>query len=669
MFNEKVFSTYTPDIIFVADVFANEFVGGAELTSQALIDSIPASLTIRCVKSSEVTIDLLKKFAHSFWIFGNFAGLNPNFVPSIIGNLRYAILEYDYKFCKYRSPEKHLAATGSTCDCHNDNIGKLVSTFFYGAMNLFWMSKKQMDVYVERFPFLQDRNNTILSSVFSSDTIERIRSLRQEQNENTNGRRGWLVLDSSSWIKGTDDCIQWCKDNQLEYEVIGNVTYETMLAKMARSEGMVYLPMGSDTCPRMVIEAKLLGCKLHLNDNVQHKDEQWFATDNVEAIESHLLQSPAIFWDVIQRAIDYKPSISGYVTTYNCLSQQYPIAECIESMKAFCSEICVVDGNSTDETLDVLAKLAYGNVDNTFVTALRLSAADNERFTFPDEFHGVRRNRAFKVMTVKRDQHPHLGVYDGEQKALARSMCTGEFCWQMDSDEVVHEDDAHKIYDLCLKFPTNVDVLSLPVIEYWGGPSKVRLDVTPWKWRLSRNKPTITHGVPKELCSVDHSGRPCALEGTDGCDMIDYLSREKVPHVSFYHPEADSARRAALCGNSEALQAYQTWFNEVVANLPCVFHYSWYNLARKIRLYRDFWSEHWNCIRGEEYVDSAEQNMMFDVPWSQVTDEMIDEYARLMADKLGGWIWHQKWDGVTMTPHMTCKRTQPSVMLRSKDYK
>ena len=42
----------------------------------------------------------------------------------------------------------------------------------------------------------------------------------------------------------------------------------------------------------------------------------------------------------------------------------------------------------------------------------------------------------------KRDwDNKRFAVYDGLQKAMARAICTGEFCWQQDSDEVVHERD------------------------------------------------------------------------------------------------------------------------------------------------------------------------------------------------------------------------------------
>ena len=69
-----------------------------------------------------------------------------------------------------------------------------------------------------------------------------------------------------------------------------------------------------------------------------------------------------------------------------------------------------------------------------------------------------------------------------------------------------------------LPFPKHTQLISLPVIEYWGNQGKVRMDINPWKWRLSRNKPNITHGIPKHLRKTDEDGNIYALPGTDSCD-------------------------------------------------------------------------------------------------------------------------------------------------------
>ena len=638
-FNESIFSVPQPKIsipenvkvVFVADLFAEHYVGGAELTTQALIDECP--LPYVKILSRDLNVGLLREGVDKFWVFGNFAQMNPELIPTIIGNLKYTVLEYDYKYCRYRSPEKHETAIGKPCDCHEQMNGKLISAFYFGSRGLWWMSEAQKEWYLRLFPFLSEKNNVVLSSVFSKNTLGTIKFLRTQVSNSSVERKGWIVLGSDSWVKGADDAKKWCEEKGKEHEVVWNVPYEVMLDKLARAEGFVYLPKGKDTCPRMVIEAKLLGCKLHLNDNVQHGKEDWFTTDDIESIGDYLFAAPGLFWSGVKSMMEYRPSISGYTTVLNCIKQAYPFEQCIASMLPFCEEVCVVDGGSTDGTWEKLTEWAS-------------------------------KEPKLKIKQIVRDwNHPRFAVFDGMQKAEARAMCKSTFCWQMDSDEIVHEDDVQKIIDLCSKFPAGVDLISLPVIEYWGGPEKVRADIMPWKWRLSRNKPNITHGIPADLRRTDAEGHIYAAEGTDGCDMIDATTGERINHVSFYSPEADQARRAAMLGNQNALNDYNAWFNNVIENLPGVFHYSWYDLERKMKLYRDYWTRHWESLSGKKYEDTAQTNMMFDVPWSQVTDEMISVRASELKNKLGGWIWHRKWDGTTTTPHLTINRTQPKIML------
>jgi len=615
------------DIIFVADLFEEDYAGGAEMTSEAIISCSP--FKVQKLHSRNVNLATLSQGAKKFWIFGNFSQMNPELIPSIVANLKYSVLEYDYKYCKFRSPEKHRESSGSPCDCHDHINGKLISAFYYGAKALWWMSEKQKEIYHRLFPFLVEKDNIVLSSVFSRKTLATLKILRESVKSEE--RKGWIVLGSQSWVKGFETAKKWCEDNKKDYKVVWNVPYDQLLAELSASEGFVYLPVGGDTCPRMVIEAKLLGCQLHINDNVQHKDEEWFSTDDLSSIEEYLSTAPDLFWKAISSIMNKKPTISGYITTYNCEKQGYPYVKSIKSMLQFCDEVCVVDGGSTDGTFENLEEIAAGD-------------------------------SRVKVKKVTRDwSHPRHAVFDGMQKAEARSMCTQEFCWQMDSDEVVHEEDAQKIVDLCGKFPNNIELISLPVIEYWGGPEKTRLDIQPWKWRLSRNLPHITHGIPVHLRKKDKEGNLCAHPGTDGCDMIHKETGEVIPHLTFHTQDTENLRRQAMTGNSSAISAYENWFNQATEALPCVFHYSWYDIPRKMRLYRDYWTRHWNSLFDGSLEDTAESNMMFDLPWREVTEEMIQEKAEQLKEKTGGWIWHAKWKGQSI-PHVVSRRTQPRIM-------
>src|SRR5574343_461826 len=92
------------EVIFVADLFVEDYSGGAELTSEALSQESP--FKVQKIHSRDVDMSTLQQGVSKFWIFGNFSQMNPELIPSIVGNLKYTILEYDYKFCRYRSPEK-----------------------------------------------------------------------------------------------------------------------------------------------------------------------------------------------------------------------------------------------------------------------------------------------------------------------------------------------------------------------------------------------------------------------------------------------------------------------------------------------------------------------------------------------------------------------------------
>lgn len=628
LFGPKVKIPDEAKVIFVSDMFVDDYVGGAELTSEALIGSAP--FPVYKLHSKDVTLETLEKGQDRFWIFGNFASMDLALIPTIIGNnFKYAICEYDYKYCKYRSPEKHVHIEKKPCDCQNDMHGKLISAFYFAAQSLWWMSEKQRDRYFQMFPFLSERDNTVLSSVFDDAFFVRVQLLKNKHAGAD--RKKWIVLGSDSWVKGQAAAIEWCTANDKEYEVVWNLPYEDILEKLAMAEGFVYLPAGGDTCPRMVIEAKLLGCKLQLNSNVEHRDEEWFSTNDLADTEAYLFLSRSRFWSGIKHSMEYVATLSGYTTTYNCVSQGYPFRQCIASMLEFCDEVVVVDGGSTDGTLAALEEIAK---------------ADSR----------------VKVHVEAKDwSHPRFAVFDGTQKALARSLCTKDFCWQQDSDEVMHPADGPKVREIVSKFPPAMSILALPVIEFWGGRDKIRIDTMPWKWRLSRNDKRITHGIPAPLRKVDTGGNVYASPGTDGCDMIDAETGATCPHGTFYTPDVDMLRQAAL-QDQKARETYEQWLNAVADQLPCVFHFSWWDIERKVKTYRGYWGKHWKSLYDIEVTDTPENNMMFDKAWKDVTDDDIRERAKLMKDLLGGWIWHAKWDGATKTPHVSINRELPPSM-------
>ena len=607
-------------VVFVADLFQEDYLGGAELTTGAIIESCPFEYVK--FRTKEVTMETIHAHRGAYWVFGNFSQLNPQLIPTLVGNVRYSILEYDYKFCKFRSIEKHKQETGEECDCHESELGKVISAFYFGAEQIFWMSNEQEQRYIDRFPFLEFKGR-VLGSVFDKSDLNKLEFLSGGSNKG-----GWLVQDSDSWIKGTQDAIDWCDENDKEYKTFKNYSRSELLNAMFNAKGFCFLPRGGDTCPRVVIEAKILGCELHLNDNVQHAKEAWFAQGTPDTILAHLKSLPDRFWNDIKRKMDLTSTIGAYTTTYNCVSQGYPFEECINSLLANFDEVIVVDAGSTDGTWEKLQD----------IEGIRA-------YQHPVDF-----------------DHPRWAIHsDGELKAKARSYVTSDWCWQMDVDEMIHKGEREKIQLLLQTAPKAYDVVSLPVVEYWGSTGKVRVDVNPWKWRLSRNKEYITHGIPAELRMKDDEGNLYAGQGTDSCDYVSIDTFERLPHATFYDKTAHEIRVKALEGDPTALNVYADWFNQMAEGLPTVYHYSWYDIERKITSYKTHWGKFWKSMYNLDTDDTAENNVCFDKPWSEVTEDDVKVLSQRLEEEKGGHIFHRKVDWNVKVPWIELERKGPIV--------
>jgi glycosyltransferase involved in cell wall biosynthesis len=560
-------------------------------------------------------LNLLKNNSSKYWLFSNIGEINLDFLPTIATNLKYSVIEYDFKYCKYRSPRKHQMSEGVPCDCEKTEWGKLIEFYFGSADTVFFMSEKQRDIYFGKLPGLANTCKwSVLSSIFDENFFKKINLLRNSD-EIKNKNDKYLILNSPSWIKGVDECVKYCEENKLEYELAFGLSYSDFLDKMVESKGVVLMPMDWDTCPRVAIEAKLLDCDVRMNNNVLHRDEEWFDTDDINTITGYLYASRNNFWKLVYNNMNYKPTISGYTTTYNCVSGDFPYMSCIKSMLDFCDEVVVVDG---------------GSDDGTYKQLLEWSEKEPKLCLYKNKIKWGTKESS---------------LADGQQKALARSLCTKDFCWQMDSDECVHENDIAKIHDIVRHFPKGVDILSLPVVEYWGSLDSVRMDIQPWKWRLSRNKPNITHGVPKHLLEYDDDGNVKIKFGlSDGCDYIDVNNLTSMPHASFYDASAEQIR-------TNNIVEFAKFYNWVAKSYPTVYHFSWASLERKLRSFKGFWSVQWAATFGCDLKDTAENNVFFDKPWTNVNDDDIKETAEKLKC-IGPRLAHEKIDYNLNTSHM-----------------
>ena len=155
------------------------------------------------------------------------------------------------------------------------------------------MSEQQKDYYLEKIPKLKDKNNVVINSAFCDEDMATIKGQKTDKKNNT-----WLIQKSNSWVKGTENSIKYAKEKNLNFQLFENLTREQMLSLFASSKGFIFLPNGFDTCPRTIIEAKLLGCEIICNDYVQHSQEKWFL--NKASIWDKIQNNKIEFWNIIK---------------------------------------------------------------------------------------------------------------------------------------------------------------------------------------------------------------------------------------------------------------------------------------------------------------------------------------------------------------------------------
>jgi hypothetical protein len=264
--------------IFVADQFKNNITGGAELCLDTLISAKPNIIKLY---SNKVNSELIDKYKDDIWIFGNYSQLNIDLISS--SNIKYYIIEFDYKFCELRQPDSHY------CSCKTKKHGKKILSFLNKAISVFFMSTAQYEMH-------GIKNGIVMAAPFSLHEI----NLLREQRNNNRERNGWAVLHSNLWRKGTRESMRWCTKKKYFVKLIKNMRYDNYVRFLGGVEGLCFLPNGIDSCPRIVTEAKLAGCKLNINDKVQQATEKWFSLD-FDDMEKYLLETTNVFWNTICR--------------------------------------------------------------------------------------------------------------------------------------------------------------------------------------------------------------------------------------------------------------------------------------------------------------------------------------------------------------------------------
>ena len=283
--------------------------GGTRLTSYAIFEQY--SDDVQYISPADLKfIDCVEK--DCIWVICNvFGALTPESTTNILWLLRNRTcfkIEFDYGFCFWRCPTGHRHFKNEDCNCFHQKVddtklppvGVIYKEITERCRHIFYMSQKQLELHIQ-YTQKGNADRSVLSSCFTKKTFDSFDKLRS----NTKNEEYLIIAGEPGWhreAKGVETSIAYAKKHELKYNLVATKTHDEMLEKMSRHKGLIFLPYIEDTCPRVVIEAKLLGLELLINQNCQHITEGWWR-GSIEEISNYLKQRPQYLRETIEKYV------------------------------------------------------------------------------------------------------------------------------------------------------------------------------------------------------------------------------------------------------------------------------------------------------------------------------------------------------------------------------
>jgi len=253
------------NVVFVSDLFLKDgIIGGGELNNHELCLILRnAGHSVLEINSHFLTQDFFKSHNNSKFIFGNFLNVPRNLFSQIQNNIKYVIYEHDHKYLKSRNPalyENFLAP--------QEEI--VFKKFYANAQNIFCQSKMHKDILVKNLNL--ENIISVGGNLWDDETLEYIQKISKTPKE-----KKYSIMDSLIPHKNTSDAIKYCRVKKIPYELIPSCPYKEFLKRISRNDALIFLPKTPETLSRIVVEARMLGCKIITNSLIGATSEDWFS--------------------------------------------------------------------------------------------------------------------------------------------------------------------------------------------------------------------------------------------------------------------------------------------------------------------------------------------------------------------------------------------------------
>ena len=273
--------------------------------------------------TSDNHIKLYRKLGFKF-IVSNFCNLHEQTKQELVkypGS--YCIMEHDHKYLKTRDPSvfKDFKAPS------NQIINRV---FYASAKAIFAQSKLHKEVIEKNLGITNVVN--LGMNLWTDEQLSII-----ESNLENDKKDDYAIVNSKNPTKNTQACVQYCQEKELQYTLVSSPDYAEFIKQLSQHKKYLYFPKVLETFNRVIIEARMLGCKVNTTANNGCLSEDWFKLyKGKELIEFARSQRQRVFND-IKEAINKKATStagdSDITVILNAYRRPYNLKMQIEAIR------------------------------------------------------------------------------------------------------------------------------------------------------------------------------------------------------------------------------------------------------------------------------------------------------------------------------------------------
>jgi len=260
-------------IIFVADVFVEDgILGGGELNNDEFINLVgKQNIVVEKMSSAAVTPEYIQNNLDARFLIANFIALTEECKSVLANKARYAIYEHDHKYLVTRNPSGYEDFIAP--ESHLINI-----EFYKNALAIYCQSKLHAEIVQKNLK--TDNVINLGGNLWSEEVLQVIEKISKKKKD-----KKYSILDSSIEHKNTSEALRYCRAKNLDYQLIKSNNYEIFLNMLGSNETFVFFPKTAETLSRVLVEARMMGCKTITAGNIGALSEEWFELKGQKLID------------------------------------------------------------------------------------------------------------------------------------------------------------------------------------------------------------------------------------------------------------------------------------------------------------------------------------------------------------------------------------------------